>query len=166
MKNSFRVFAVGLLLPFLCSCAHGGQGRAYDAVLRVTPIRVKPIEKGASIDAIEQKLENEGWPTAVVVFRVDKVVSGEFNKVKVRNASRWDQAREAGKNKNILKILTLDFDKPEEIQDQEWISVAVTNPIESFGIHSWEQPEKKSGRIYLKRVPEQPGTFVMVKYRG
>ena len=143
---------------------HAGVSDA-DVVLRVTPVRVKAIQPGSSVDVIESTPDTASWPTAVGVFRVERVLKGEFNRVPVGGASPFEQLVEAGKKKEFLKLLTLDTHDPNELRDQEWVSVAVFNPFETFGIKDWENPEGGKGKLYLKRSPDRKDSYIFMGYK-
>lgn len=167
-RNPSKFVIMGVIL-FLMSglvsgCLHRGDAGA-DIVLQVTPVRVKPIQSGSSVDVIENAQEHGSWPTAVGVFRVERVLKGEFNRAPVGGDSKFEQLKAAGKKKDLLKILTMDTYDPNELRDQEWVSVAVFNPFETFGIKDWENPEGGKGKLYLKRTPGQKDSYILMEYK-
>jgi len=157
----------GLSLTGFSGCLSSRHAAGKDVVLLVTPLRVKPIEAGASLDAIEGMTPETLWPTAVAVFKVDRVLKGQFNRTRAGGPSEWQQLADHAKKKNVLGLLTLDTQDPDEMHDQEWVSVAVHNPFLAFGIREedWMSPPEKKGKLYLKRVGETAGSFELVQYK-
>ncbi len=97
-----------------------------------------------------------------VLFHIDKVVKGEFSKSKLGGPSALEQAKDAAKNKEILKLLTLDFSNPEDEVDKELLSVAVYDPETSFGINASDSPSKTKHKLYLKRMDEDADSFILI----
>ncbi|MBI4430358.1 MAG: hypothetical protein HY587_01430 [Candidatus Omnitrophica bacterium] len=136
--------------------------REYDVVLDATPIYVKPIESGETVDAIEQELETSGKPAAVVLFKINRVILGEFTLLKRGGPSKLEQFQQALQDKDILKVATLNFEDPEKTAPKGWLNIAVSDPFKTFGIES-AAPKDRRYRICLKRIPERPDTYVLVK---
>ncbi len=133
-----------------------------DVVLEATLLQVKAIGPGTVVDAIEKDSEAMP-PTAVVLFKIDRVVKGEFTKRKVGGPSKFQQGKEALHQANILKMATLDFTDPTEELDKGWFSVAVADMATSFGIRLGEDVAgKKRFKISLDHVKDRPDSFVMV----
>ena len=42
------------------------------------------------------------------------MLQGELAAVKTKELSLWDQAKDAADDKNLLKLITMDFKRPEE----------------------------------------------------
>ncbi len=132
-------------------------------VLDVTPIRVKPLKEGKGVDALERPPEEMGPSAMIVVFRINRVLRGELTAIKPKNLSVWDQAKDAADDKNILKLVTMDFKRPEEEIPKEWFSMIVANPYASFGIREGEESSKQRYRISLARVHKNPDSYLLVK---
>ena len=140
-----------------------GKPLNVNVVLDVTPIRAKPLKAWKSVDALEKLPEEMGPASMVVIFRINRVVRGELKKVKMPSLSLWDQAKDAADDKNILKLATMDFKKPEEDQEKEWFSMIVVDPYASFGIKENEESPKQRYKISLARVQKNPESFILVK---
>ena len=136
--------------------------REYDVVLDATPIYVKPVTSGVTVDAIEQELETLGEPKAVVLFKINRVILGEFTLLKNGGPSKLEQLQQALQDKNILKAATLNFEDPEKTTVKSWLNIAVADPFKAFGFES-RVPENARYRICLKRVPKRSDTYIMVK---
>lgn len=131
-----------------------------DVVLHVTPMRVRPIDRGASVDAVEGDLSRLPFAEAVVSFKVERVMKGQWT-TKLGGAGHLDQMSEAVRKKEVLKILTLDFTDPNEQVDKGWISVAVEDPGKTFGINHWDAPETRGLKLYFKRLPDDKDSLIL-----
>lgn len=140
-----------------------GKNLKVNVVLDVEPIRVKPLKAWKSVDALEKLPEEMGAASKVVVFRINRVLRGELKTVKEPSLSLWDQTKDAVGEKNVLKLMTMDFHKPEEDQPKEWFSMVVADPYVSFGIKENEDPPKQRYKISLARVQKNPESFILVK---
>lgn len=166
-KYQMSYFALFVFLVGIVGHSHAGvrdsalfvQGA--DVVLKGTLIGIKAIEPGAVVDAVE-KGNGEFTPTAEVLFKIDRVVKGEYTKFKVGGPAKLDQLNQALRDKNILKVATLDFTDPDRSTEKGWFSVAVKDPQKTFGIDSWEDLPQSKYRIYLERVDDQPDSYIMV----
>ena len=134
-----------------------------DVVLDVIPIRIKPLKEGKGVDALEKLPEEMGPSAMIVVFRVHRVLRGELQAIKANELSLWDQAKDAAGDKNILKLVTMDFHRPEEESPKESFSMVVTDPYASFGIKDGEELPKQHYRISLARVHKKPDSYLLVK---
>ena len=158
MKYLTLVFV--LLLSASCA-SNQTPGIEYDVILNASITRVKPMKPGMAVDAVEATSANgeEMIPLAVVVFRVDTVIRGEFVK-RLGGPTRYEQAREAVADKNILKILTADFKDPDTLVQKSTLSVAVEDPEQLFGIVRAPDPNQKY-RIYLKHSDGAPNSYIL-----
>ncbi len=169
------LFSISLLIS---ACASrpplvGLEGEAlkrkdYDVVLRVTPIKVKPLLMNTPVDAIEGGAENIQIFDKLVNFKVNDVLLGEYVMIKRGGASRFEQMKDLQQEKNFLKMLTLDYEDPNEEMMKPWISVAVKDPSERFGIENWENPQQVAYRLYLKRTKNEKDSFILkgVRYES
>ena len=175
MKKIFSFFLLALLVLSTTGCMHlqrqwrGGDPeiakKEADVVLLATPIRVKKLEPGAQVDAIEHAPERMAYAEAVVMFKVEDVLKGEYTKIQTATPSKWEQAKDAAKDKNIWKILTLDFSEPEREETKQFLSVAVIHPRDTFDITAWDSPPKRHYRIYLQRQPQNPKSYILLAVR-
>ena len=114
MKMKFYFISCILLIASFIGTSEASLfRREYDVVLDATPIHVKPIESGVPIDAIEQELETSGEAKAIVLFKINRVIRGEFTMLKRGGPSKLEQFQRALNDKNILKVATLNFEDPE-----------------------------------------------------
>ena len=174
MKNFFISWLVlGILFPV--GSLHAGTTPSailsvppkplkVNVVLDVTPICVKALKAGKAVDALEKLPEALGPSARVVVFRINRVLRGELSKLKNRELSLWDQAQDAASEKNILKLVTMDFHRPaEEGIDRTSFSMIVQDPDASFGIREGDESSQQRYRISLARVHKNPDSYVLVK---
>lgn len=135
-----------------------------DVVLDVTPIRVKPLKEGKGVDALEKSPEEVGPSAMIVIFRINRVLRGELAPLKTKELSLWEQAKEAADDKNILKLVTMDFHRPEEEGlEKKLFSMVVVDPYASFGIRESEEPPKQRYKISLARVHKDPDSYLLIK---
>jgi len=135
----------------------------YDVVLSAVPFKVTKINQNSVVDAVEDGAQRPGVAEAVVLFEIERVIRGEFTKVRAGGPTKIEQARQAVQKKDLLQVLTLDFSDPDEEYEKPWVSVAVSDPDDSFGIEDWDNPEGKLCRLYLKRLPDRDASYVMVR---
>jgi len=135
-----------------------------NVVLDVTPIRVKSLKEGKGVDALEKLPEEMGPTTRIVVFRINRVMRGELATIKTKELSLWDQAKDAAGDKNILKLITMDFHRPEgEGAERKSFSMAVLDPYASFGIREGEDTPKQRYKISLALIHKNPDSYLLVK---
>jgi hypothetical protein len=133
-------------------------------VLDVTPIRVKPLKAGKGVDALEKLPEELGSSAMIVVFRINRILRGELAVIKTKELSLLDQAKDAVDDKNVLKLITMDFHRPEEGgTERTSFSMVVADPYASFGIKEGEESPKQRYRISLARVHKNPDSYFLVK---
>ena len=162
-------FGFLILTIVLSSCGHLSQRKALfpsgnsDVILEATPFKVKGITSESVVDVVEEGLDQVGFDSAVVSFKIDKVSKGEFTKVKFAGPSKFQQMKDAARDRDFWKIIKSDFSDPNGLVDQKLISVAVQNPVKTFGFNSWSDTGNKRYRLYLQLVPKQINTYVLVK---
>jgi hypothetical protein len=138
--------------------------RKIRVVLNVTPIRIKPLKEGKGVDALEKLPEEMGPSARIVVFRINRVLRGELAKVKTKSLSLWDQAKDAADEKNILKLITMDFHRPEdEGVDKTSFSMAVLDPYASFGIKEGGDIPKQNYKLSLALIHRNPDSYLLIK---
>jgi hypothetical protein len=138
-------------------------GTPADVILEVTPISVKYFGIDSSVDAIEEGHGKISETADVVLFSIEKCLRGEFTRVSTGGSSKMDQAQEAFKNQEYLKILIMDFQQNKEMTQKGWISVAVNNSEKTFAIKDRSHPGNGRYRLYLNRVPQRSDSYVMIK---
>jgi len=172
LTNGFQKYAraavlflsAGILFPVLLwaeASPHELRKNA-DVVLDATPFLVKNFEIKSVVDAIESEPENAGIPKAVVEFKINRILKGDFTKVKTGGPSRFAQAKDAAHKHQFFKIAVMDFSNPDREVEKEWMNIAVRDPMASFGISDWENPGKGNFKIYLKRLPDDPASYIMI----
>lgn len=135
----------------------------FDLGVDAVAVRVKSLGSKTVIDAVENDPESRAHPQAVVSFRILRVFRGELGTMTVGGPSKYEQMKEAAQEREILKLVTLDFENPEEEVEQEWLKIAVRSPMETFGIREWDNPGGKEIKLYLKRLPERPDSYILVR---
>ncbi len=162
----FAVF-IFQVLPAAAETAPDGlpvyDASDYDIGVVAVPVRVKALSPKTVIDAVENNPENRANPQAVVSFLIKRTFRGQFGKIKLQGPTKFQQMKEAAKGRKALKLLTLDFEEPEQEEEKEWLKVAVRNPIETFGIKSWDSPGKDKMKLFLKKIPGQEDSYILVK---
>lgn len=136
-----------------------------DLVMIAIPIRAKGIMAGGTINALEKPASEMPPVWTSVLFRVERIVDGECKIPQSQELSLWGQMKDATGEKNILKILTMDFEKPDENgTDKGWLSMAVIDPESSFGIREGEAPSvRQRFRLSLARVHHDPDSYVLIE---
>lgn len=158
-----------ILSVALSACAAtdklGWTHKTYDTALLATPITLKPLTGPVTVDAVEQDAAKAANAQAVLVFKIDRVLQGEMPSVKAGGPSKVDQAQQAYRDKEYLRLLTMDFEDPEREIPKEWISVAVEDPAAAFGIQPGENLDGtlRQYRIYLKKEKGKGRSFVFVR---
>ena len=141
------------------SCVSGPR---YDVALVATPIAVKSLAGGGSTDAVVGKPGAFEKPTAKVVFHIDRIITGEFSQ-RQGGPSIIRQISDSVKNKDFLQ--TFNYTDPDKALPRELISIAVADPAATFGITSWDNPEKKRHVLYLQKAVAKGESYYLVKSR-
>jgi|GEM_PF-1409045 len=135
----------------------------FDVGVEAVAVRVKSLGTKTIIDAVENDPVNRANPQAVVSFRILRVFRGELGMMTVGGPSKYEQMKDSAQKREILKLVTLDFENPDEEVEQEWLKIAVRNPMETFGIKDWGNPGDNEIKLYLKRLPERPDSYILIK---
>lgn len=136
-----------------------------DVTLIAVPVRARGILAGGTVSALEKPASEMPPSWTAVIFQVERILKGEFKIPKKQEISLWNQMKDAAEDKNILKLLAMDFEKPDENgTDQKWLSMAVIDPYASFGIREGEEPiGQQRYKLSLARVHSDPNSYVLVK---
>ena len=135
-----------------------------DVILDVVPIKARSILAGRAVDALEKPPAEMPAAWTAVVFRIERVLSGDFETVIVKEPSLRDQMKKAAEEKQFWKFLIMDFKKnDEEGTPKGWLTMAVVDPHASFGIREGEAPSRQHYKISLARVHKDPASYVLVK---
>lgn len=133
-----------------------------DVVLEVIPLRARSLQRGASVDAVENDPARLALAEAVVSFKLRRILKGDWIKEKVGGPTRLQQLEKAARKKNYGKLFGLNFTDPNEEISREWVSIAVEDPGKTFGIDRWDSPEPTRLKVYFKRLPENKNSFVLI----
>lgn len=135
-----------------------------DVILEVVPIKARSILAGGTVDALEKPPAEMPPVWTAVVFRIEKVLMGDFEKVVIEEPSLTDQMKKAVKEKEFWKFLIMDFERTdEEGTPKEWFTMAVSDPSTSFGIREGKETSRKHYKISLARVHKNPDSYVLIK---
>ena len=163
-------FSCVLLFAFMLSaCSHlpaGGSDtlsrKDYDVSLRAVPIGAMELSGPQTVDAIDLDPEKSRKAKVVVQFLIERVLVGEFTTVQEQGLSKIEQLKEAVRNRNLLKVVTLNLDDPNQTHMKQWITIAVEDTETSFGIKSWDELEPKTFDLYLKRTAKGSKSYYFV----
>lgn len=136
-----------------------------DIVVKASPVRVRLADASTAIDA-RVETEKQTDTDIVVAFMITDVLKGKFLKEKVKSQSKVRQISNAMRNRDYGRLLQL---KPEDqLVEKTVLRIAVKDPLETFGIISWENPEDREYTIYLRKTSEKAGTYWMtgVDFKG
>ncbi len=133
-----------------------------DVVMEVIPLRARPMERGAAVDAVENDPARLALAEAIVSFKIRRVLKGEWIKDRVGGPTRLQQLEKAVRKKDYTKILSLDLSDPNQVVAREWLSIAVEDPGKTFGIEHWDSPEPTRLKVYFKKQPENKNSFVLI----
>lgn len=140
----------------------GFGDKDFDVSFVGTPISAHKLMPGEAVDAITKGVEPYS-DMDVVVFQINRVMIGEFPKIKRGGPSRFDQAQEALQEKRILDVVGLNFKDPNQEMDRETIRIAVEDAGQSFGITVGEPMQYFQHKIYLKQMSKKSKTYYFVK---
>lgn len=158
-----------VFVMMLSACAAtdklGWTHKTYDTAVLATPITLKPMTGRVTVDAVEQDPAKAANAQAVLVFKIDRVLQGELPSMKAGGPSKVDQVQQAYRDKEYLRLFTMDFEDPDRQIPKEWISVAVEDPAAAFGIQPGENLDEplRQYRIYLKKLKGKERGFVFVR---
>ncbi len=136
-----------------------------DVALIAIPIRARSIKAGGTIEVLEKAPADMPPVWTAVIFRVERILKGDLKIPKSQEISLLSQMKDAADDKNILKLLTMDFEKPpEDGTDKGWLSMAVVDSYATFGIREGEDPATRQRyKLSLARVHKNPDSYVLVK---
>lgn len=134
----------------------------YDVIFLGTPISVHGMKPGEPVDAIEGSPE-DGSARDLVVFKIERVILGEFATQRRGGPSRFEQMSTAMKNKEVMDVIGFNFKNPEDQIAREKIRIAVKNSGVTFGLTPGEDLAYFEHKIYLKRISSKPEVFVFIK---
>jgi len=134
-----------------------------DLAFKGTLVNIKPYEADSALDAIEGDPSIVGLPSAVAVFKIEDTLIGELPKEKVGGPSLKEQAAAAAGDRNILQLITMDFQDPDEEREFRWFYVGVRSPLESFGISDWNNFPQDRYKVYLVEESSGKNTYYFQK---
>lgn len=156
---------VMLLLPAFSSCATKKDGAPRPrpaAVLEVSPLEIQPIRGGSFSDAVDS-LDKLGELKSIIVFKIEKVVSGKLPKIEVEAPFKMDQMKNAIRNKDFKSVILSDYDTAGAEVERQRFRVAVKNPMTVFGFDELSIPSSSIFRIELARYHKEEDTYVLQK---
>lgn len=138
--RAWFVCFVFLLFVFLRADFVFSQDQKIELILKGKIASVEAFQTDEVIDALDSFSAEGALPSATVVFRVVSVVKGTLPTPKPSEAyGLFAQTKEAYKEKNFLKMITMDYENPEvEREDKpRWFAIGVQSPSETFQVLSW-----------------------------
>lgn len=158
MRQSLAALFI-FLVTVSCAASGSGTGRIpplseYDTSFIGRPFKAFPLEAGSGADAIEKTGEEVRY-NAIVLVSVERLLKGNLSVQAAPVPSKIDQTKDAFQKRQFLKVLTMDFDKPDEAREKPWLSIAVMNSRRTFGLAPGEEKEGRRYRIYLRSVSGQ-----------
>ena len=142
------VFALFIVMPLSAYSAES------QLILKAKMVSIAAFDTQEVVDALDVASAEGNMPTATAVFKIDSVVKGTLPLLKTpSSASLGSQMKDSVKDKNILQILTMDYQNPEvEREDQpRWFAIGVQSPLEAFKILSWSDLPQKSYRLTFSK---------------
>lgn len=160
---------------FLAACASSGSETRFadvnpaysvkdaDVVVSAVAQRIKLREADSRVDVLGLPEDQMILADSIVVFSIDRVLKGELAPIKMKNAPVSEQVGSAYKGKDYLRLLTFNFKRAEETVPRNTLRVAVNDPYKTFGLVSWDNPEAKKIKLYLKRIKKGEDTFLLIR---
>ncbi len=145
------VIAILALLIAMPSSAYSAESQL---ILKAKVVSITAFDTQEVVDALDVASAEGNMPTATVVFKIQSVVKGTLPLLKTpSSATLGSQMKGSVKDKNILQILTMDYQNPEvEREDApRWFAIGVQSPLEAFKIMSWSDLPKKSYRLTFSK---------------
>lgn len=130
------------------------QASEIKLVLKAKMVSVEAFNTDEIVDALDPVSAEGVLPGATVVFRIESVVKGTLPPPKPRKSgSVWSQTQEAYKEKNFLKMITMDYDNPDvEREDKpRWFAVGIQSPLETFQVVSWSELPQQTYRLSFSK---------------
>ncbi len=145
------VITILALLMAMPSSAYSAESQL---ILKAKVVSITAFDTQEVVDALDVASAEGNMPTATVVFKIQSVVKGTLPLLKTpSSATLGSQMKGSVKDKNILQILTMDYQNPEvEREDApRWFAIGVQSPLEAFKIMSWSDLPKKSYRLTFSK---------------
>ena len=153
-RVSFVIIFLFTLLTSSLSIAYSAESQL---ILKAKIVSIAAFDTQEVLDALDVVSAEGTMPTATVVFKINSIVKGTLPLQKVpRSASLGSQMKESAKEKNLLQIITMDYENPEvEREDKpRWFAVGVQSPLELFNVISWKDLPAESYRLVLVKKKE------------
>ena len=152
---------VSLLIILLVTLLTSSRSVAYSAesqlILKAKMVSVAAFDTTEVVDALDVASAEGTLPTATVVFKIDSIVKGSLPLQKVpSSASLGSQMKDSVKEKNLLQIITMDYENPEVEREGKprWFAIGVQSPLEFFNVLSWKELPAESYRLVLTKNKE------------
>lgn len=168
MKSFFKAsFLFFVLTLAAAASAEAGKflglgSKDYDIAFIGLPVSVRTLGIQDTADAYE-KSEDGTDPLHLVTFKIERVLVGEFKKMRRGGPSRYDQMTEAMKNKEVLDVVGFNFKNPEDEIERDTLRIAVQDAGSTFGLLPGEPLAYFQHKIYLKRLSKKSETFLFLK---
>jgi|GEM_PF-2882127 len=162
--RSYAFYLVGAVF-FLGLCptalfAAEKKIKTSELILYARLFKLEAFKPEDVLDALDDGSAQGAMPSATATFLIKSVAKGELPLMKsAQPPSGWDQAKDAAKDKDILKIITMDFEKPDvEHEDKpQWFVVGVQSPLEIFKVVSWSDLPAKRYRLVFEKKSDAAG---------
>lgn len=156
------IFSLGFSASAHAAKIFGIGSDEYDVIFRGIPISVSVMKPGEHADVMEGTPE-DGAKRDLVVFSIERVTYGEFQKQRRGGPSRFDQMGDALRNKEVLNVMSFNFKNPEDQIDREKIRIAVKDAGTTFGLSPGQPIAYFEHKIYLKRISSNPEVFTFIR---
>lgn len=147
-SSVIAILALFLAMP---SSAYSAESQL---ILKAKVVSITAFDTQEVVDALDVSSAEGNMPTATVVFKIESVVKGTLPLLKTpSSATLGSQMKDSVKEKNILQILTMDYQNPEvEREDApRWFAIGVQSPLEAFKIMSWSDLPQKPYRLTFSK---------------
>ena len=134
----------------------------FDISMLATVLSVKELKEGSVSDAVFGKPEETfDTPSALVVFKVERMIDGEFA-LREGGPNQTEQLGQAFKDRNPLAVFNLQ--DPNLKTQKDILSVAAADPRQ-FELSSWSELQNRRFKLFLKRDKLRDHTYYLVKVK-
>ena len=155
---------VRLLIILLVTLLTSSRSVAYSAesqlILKAKMVSVAAFDKTEVVDALDVASAEGTLPTATVVFKINSIVKGSLPLKKVQSsASLGSQMKDSVKEKNLLQVITMDYENPEVEHEGKprWFALGVQSPLELFNVISWKDLPAEPYRLTFSKSSDDAG---------
>ncbi len=159
-RHFFIIFAVAIFFISTTFPIHAAP-KTQKLILKARLFKVEAFAPETVVDALDSASAQGILPTAAVSFLIKEVLRGELPLQKRQGNvdSVLGQAKDAVHEKNLLKLVTMDFENPDvEHEDRpQWFIVGVQSPLEAFKILSWKDLPREYYRLAFSKQKDESG---------